>query len=138
MKQFAIVAAAIIAFSPALASRADRAAQQAAEVQAGEAQLAKLTKGLVPGKPFTCAPTERWTGSQNISGVGILYELGGQRYLNRMDPVCAHFDSFTVPVIVSHGMTCRGDIVRFVDSSSHFPRGSCSLGDFIPYEKPKG
>lgn len=136
-KPLAVLAILAIAVAPAHADRAKRDAQRKADIAAGEAQLAKLTKGLVPGKPQSCAPTQAWTGSQNIDRVGILYQLGGQRYLNRLDPQCASFGFNDIPVIVSHGMTCRGDFVRIVDTSG-FPKGTCTLGDFIPYEKPKG
>ena len=124
---------AAIATSPALA---DRQAQRAKDIAAGEAKLAELTKGLVPGKPLNCLPSERWTDSQNIDHVGILYGFGSHRYLGRLDPDCADFSFTDIPVIVSHGMTCQGDIVRIVDSASRFPKGSCVFRGFIPYDRP--
>ena len=130
-----LIAAALLTAAPALA---DRGSQRAADVAKGEAELAKLTKGLVPGKPQTCLPPGRNSDGQNIDRIGILYGFGNRKYLSRMDPDCASFRFNEIPVIVSHGdATCRGDIVRIVDSGSHFPMGSCALGDFIPYEKPK-
>ena len=32
---------------------------------------------------------------------------------------------------------CRGDIIQVFDPVSHFEYGSCGLGDFIPYARPK-
>lgn len=132
----ALIAVAALVAAPALA---DRKSQRAADIAAGEAELAKATKGLVPGKELSCLPPGRASDGQNIDHVGILYGFGNQKYLSRMDPDCASFRFSDIPVIVSYGgQTCRGDIVRIVDSSSHFPKGSCALGPFIPYRKPKG
>ena len=130
-----LFAAALLAAAPAIA---DRTAERATDIAKGEAELATLTKGLVPGKPLSCLPPERWSDSQNIDHVGILYGVGRRKYLSRMDPDCASFRFNDIPVVVSHGLTCRGDIVRIVDSASHIPKGTCVLGDFTPYERPKG
>lgn len=135
-KCLALIAIAALTTAPAFA---DRKSQRAADIAAGEAELAKAIKGLVPGKEFSCLPPGRSGDGQNIDHVGILYGFGSQKYLSRMDPDCATFRFTDIPVIVSNGgQICRGDMVRIVDSSSRFPKGSCVLGPFIPYTKPKG
>ncbi|WP_174273192.1 hypothetical protein [Sphingomonas bacterium] len=107
------------------------------DIEAGEAQLAKLTKGLVAGKPTSCLPFTRSTDSSKIEGVGILYGFGRQRWLNRLNDSCGRFRQSDILVIESRGQACRGDMVRVYDSGSRIPVGSCVLGDFIPYTRAR-
>ena len=134
MKPIPLLLALSMLAAPAVA--ADGASRDR-DVQAGEAQLAKLTQGLVVGKPTICLPPFRSDDSgTNIPGVGILYGYGSQRWLNRMNGTCDRLGPGDILVIHSHGEICRGDLVSLVESGSRIPHGSCMMGDFIPYAKP--
>lgn len=101
-----------------------------------QAALDKQLAGLVPGKPQDCVEQFRLRGSQSF-GDTIVYETtGSQRYVNRTSGGCGQTNdnSFLVTSTPSTQL-CRGDIAQAVDRTSNFPVGSCSYGEFVPYNR---
>ncbi|MEO6217172.1 MAG: hypothetical protein ABIO86_14170 [Sphingomonas sp.] len=113
---------------------ADRAPRQT-----DEEKLAAALKGLVPDKPMECL-TDRTQASQlEAYGPTILYRVSKNLvYRNDTGGGCEHIASGDILVTQSiSGRLCRGDIGRTVSPSPHFQTGSCSLGSFVPYRRPK-
>ena len=103
-----------------------------------QAQLARALEGRVEGKPVDCLWLRDIRSSRIIDRIGILYETNrGTVYLNRPDSGASSLDWTDVMVTDTHSsQLCSIDIVRLIDSSSHFPTGSVGLGKFVPYTKP--
>ncbi|MDI3259193.1 MAG: hypothetical protein QJR02_15155 [Sinobacteraceae bacterium] len=104
----------------------------------GEAELAKRLAGYQAGKPRDCVLLSELHGTQIIDGTAILYRGNGDTlYLNR--PSGAEILRRDVVMVdYPHGsQLCRMDIVELYDSGTRMPRGSISLGSFVPYVKVK-
>ncbi|MEO8375190.1 MAG: hypothetical protein ABI471_08190 [Sphingomonas bacterium] len=131
MRVLISVLAVALAGSAVAADRAPR--------QTDEEKLAAALKGLVPDKPMECL-TDRTQASQlEAYGPTILYRVSKNLvYRNDTGGGCEHIASGDILVTQSiSGRLCRGDIGRTVSPSPHFQTGSCSLGSFIPYRRPK-
>lgn len=103
-----------------------------------EQQLAKLLKGRVAGKPVDCISLVRTGSSQIIEGKAIVYSDGNTLYLNEPRGGAEQLDDNSILVTNTFGsQLCSIDAVRLIDRSSFFPRGFVSLGQFVPYAKPK-
>ena len=98
--------------------------------------MTKALAGKVAGQPVDCLPTYRTNDMSIIDDNTILFR-DGRNLVYRNDPPggCSPMSrsGYTLLTRSSSSQTCRGDIVRVVDLTSHITVGSCSLGDFIPY-----
>jgi len=104
-----------------------------------ETRIAKLLEGRVAGKPVDCIPLRQIDSSQIFEKTAILYKVGGIWYLNRPESGASFLDRDDVLLTDTHSPNlCRIDIVRLLDSGTHFPSGTLGLGKFVPYTKPKG
>ncbi len=130
MRNLILLFATLAAVSPALA-------RESRQVR-GEAALAKEVQGLVPGKPQSCVSLTRIESSHIIGGTAIVYRaFGGTLYVNR--PLGADMlrdDDIPVQFLFGSQM-CRLDQMKLVDRGSRFEHGFASLGDFVPYTRPK-
>lgn len=105
---------------------------------APEARLAKALAGRVAGKPVDCIPMHQIQSSEIFERTAILYKSGSTWYVNRPASGANFLDRNDVLVTNTHSSNlCSIDIVRLLDSGSHFPSGSLGLGKFVPYTKPK-
>jgi hypothetical protein len=103
-----------------------------------EARIAKALEGRVAGKPVDCIPQYRIQSSQIFEKTAILYKAGSTWYLNRPVSGRNFLGRDDVLLTDTHSSDlCSIDIVRLLDSGSHFPSGSLGLGPFVPYTKPK-
>ncbi|WP_313534297.1 hypothetical protein [Sphingomonas sp.] len=103
-----------------------------------EQQLAKLLDGRVAGKPVDCISLVRTGSSQVIDGKAIVYTDGSTLYVNEPRGGAEQLDGNSILVTNTFGsQLCSIDTVRLIDRSSYFPRGFVSLGQFVPYTKPK-
>ncbi|KRB86941.1 hypothetical protein ASE00_07900 [Sphingomonas sp. Root710] len=104
-----------------------------------EARLAKALAGRVAGKPVDCIQLRQIQSSEIFERTAILYKSGSTWYVNRPASGANFLNRDDVLVTDTHSSNlCSIDIVRLLDSSSHFPSGSLGLGKFVPYTKPKG
>jgi hypothetical protein len=105
----------------------------------GEAALAKLLEGRVPGKPVSCISVTDSQQSRILDGTAIVYQSTGRTlYVNRPKAGADSLDNDDILVTQIWGsQLCNLDQVRTVDRLSRFPHGFISLGDFVPYTKPK-
>ncbi len=103
-----------------------------------EERLAKLLGGRVAGKPVDCISLNMAGSSQVIDGTAIVYQLGNTLYVNRPRGGAEQLDDNSILVTNTFGsQLCSIDTVRLIDRNSYFPRGFVSLGEFVPYTKPK-
>jgi hypothetical protein len=103
----------------------------------GEARLAKILAGRVPGKPQHCIYLPSISDTQIITGTAIVYNAGRTIYVNRPVGGARTLSSGDVMVTKpTNSELCNVDIVRIFDQGQHFERGFVNLGDFVPYRKP--
>lgn len=105
------------------------------------AKMEKLLKGKIAGEPQSCISNFGNDGLERISDSILVYRpSGGTVYVNTLTSPCPGLASGNdIIVTESFGnQLCRNDFVRLVDRTAGFPGPTCSLGDFVPYRKPKG
>lgn len=104
-----------------------------------EARIAKALEGRVAGKPVDCIMQRQIQSSEIFEKTAILYKVGSTWYLNRPESGREFLDRDDVLVTNTHSSNlCSIDIVRLLDSGTHFQSGSLGLGKFVPYTKPRG
>ena len=101
----------------------------------GDARLAKLLEGRVPGKPVSCISAQISNRLQIIDRTAVVYDSGGTVYVAKpRDPRTLNSDD--ILVINRFGsQLCKQDIIRTVDRNSGFMTGVVFLGDFVPYTR---
>ena len=122
-----VVAAAMSALvaGPTLAAR-----------QTPQEQLDKLLTGYTAQKPVGCINQRPTNKSETIPGIGIVYTVGGVRYLNRFSPDCPQLrDDRIIITRTFSTQLCRGDSARIVQQQTPIEYGSCIFGDFTPYRR---
>ena len=125
-----IFAAAALAAIPAAAS--------AREKLAPEEQLAKLLEGRVAGEPQDCISLSSARSSQIIDKTAIVYKSGNTYWVNRPRGGAESLDDNDILVTKTTGsQLCSIDTVQLHDRTSHFYSGFVSLGEFVPYRRPK-
>ena len=102
------------------------------------AEFAKLTAGLVPGKPVDCIDTRRADAQLKSYGNKLAYRFSRKRvYVSETAGGCggvARGDALITHIYT--GRLCRGDIARTVDFPAGIETGGCSFGAFTPYTAP--
>lgn len=104
-----------------------------------DAELREALAGRVAGKPVDCIPLTNVTGNTIVTGRAIIYRIGSRLYVNEPRDGGAkqlHRDDILVTRTISTNL-CRLDVVRLLDRTSRIPHGFVSLGQFVPYTKPK-
>lgn len=129
-----ILLAALASCTATPAETARATEREAARQQALAAQL----DGLVPGKPTSCLDS---AGSTQLKSYGstLLYKASNN-VIYRTDTIGACDGVARGDILVtrsSSGRLCRGDLAQTVDSGSLFFTGSCAIGDFVAYRKPR-
>jgi hypothetical protein len=106
---------------------------------APDIQLQKALAGRIAGKPTNCISLSGSNSSQIIEGRAIIYRVGGTLYVNEPRAGADTLRDDDILVTRSFGsQLCSIDTVRLIDRGSRFPRGFVSLGQFVPYSRPKG
>lgn len=105
----------------------------------GEAELAKLLNGRIPGAPEHCISASSASSSSNariIDGTAIVYDQGRTLYVNRPQ---GNLDTLregdTLVSEVWGSQHCALDRVRTIEPGAGFPHSFLMLGDFVPYTK---
>lgn len=124
-----LFAAAAIAVAPAATAR---------EKLAPEDQLAKLLEGRVAGEPRDCISLSTARSSQIIDKTAIVYKVGSTLWVNRPKGGAGSLDDDDILVTrTSSSQLCSIDTIELRDRTSHFYSGFVSLGEFVPYRRPK-
>lgn len=110
------------------------AATVSARDQAPDAKFTEAIAGKVAGTPRSCISVLDTRDSTTYRNA-IVYRVNSKlSYVNDLRQ-CPFLRSDNILVTNIRGsQICRGDIVNMVDRASSFPSGSCSFGDFVPYE----
>jgi hypothetical protein len=128
--------ALIILMAAAAAAPVSAAAPQHKQ---GEAALQRLLEGRVAGKPETCLSLPGLGSSEVIDGTAIVYHRGSRLYVNRPKSGAKSLKSDYILVSrTSAGMLCNIDTIDLVDRYSRMQAGFVILGDFVPYDRPRG
>jgi hypothetical protein len=104
------------------------------------AALQRELAGRVPvGPPLSCLPPGPTYESRNVSENTIIFRRGSTMYVNHPAGGCNGLGNPAYALVTrSVGMgPCRGDIAEVTDLSTHTMIGVCSLGDFLPYGRPR-
>jgi len=119
----ALAAAALGATLPAAAAADEK----------GEAKLAKLLDGRVPGEPVRCLDRTRRDNLEVIDRTAMVFKDGDTYYVNR--PSGVNFLSWSdIPVFKIWGNElCKMDIVHLRDRSTGMGGASMTMNEFIPY-----
>ena len=129
-----------IALGAVLISTAATAVSRSEKVQAGEGDLAKLVEGRVAGKPVKCIMNRNVRDSDIIEGTAIVYKTNGNGvfYVNRpaIGGESLHDDDILITRTFTNQL-CNLDTARLVARGSLIDRGFVSLGEFVPYTKPR-
>lgn len=102
-------------------------------------RLAKALEGRTAGAPVNCIMLRNIQSSQIIDDTAILYRVGRTLYVNKPTSGANFLDSTDIMVTDTRTpQLCSVDIVRLVDQGSRMMGGTVGLGQFVPYDKPKG
>ena len=125
----------VIASALAACSTTMEPTTRSAEAQA---QLDKLLAGKVAGTPVACLPQARPSANMvSIDDNTIAFRQGSRVYINHPSGGCSNLGgSFALVTRTPSTRLCRGDIAEVTDLRSGFTVGSCTLGDFVPFNKP--
>ena len=124
-----IIAAAAVVAVPATAR----------EKLSPEAQLAKMLDGRVAGEPQDCISLSSARSSTIIDGTAIVYRVGSTMWVNRPKGGAESLDDDDIMVTKLTGsQLCSIDTVQLRDRTSQMYSGFVSLGEFVPYRRPKG
>jgi hypothetical protein len=108
---------------------------QAKPRMTGEARLAKLLEGRVPGNPVSCISQTDRDSVQIIDKTALVYGSGPTIYVNRpRHPGDLDSDDILVTRLHSSQL-CKLDAVRLHDRGSQMFTGFVTLEDFVPYRR---
>ena len=107
----------------------------AAESARAEAQLADALRGRQPGPPQVCVQLRELGANRGVGPNVVLFEGSGSRvYVNRPAGGCRLRSGEALVVRTPTGRLCSGDIAQVVDMPAGRV-GSCTLGEFVPYDR---
>lgn len=130
----------IVAIS--LATLAAAACAPAAPVEmteAAQSQLADELRGRSAGPSVSCVNQRNLRGNRSVGEGVIIFESSSNLlYVNRPPAGCPELDSGRALLTRTSGtQLCRGDIATVFDPASGIHYGSCGLGEFTPYRRPR-
>lgn len=131
LRSLAVAAALTLSLSPiAHAQDAEPAMTK------GEARLAKLLEGRVPGEPRDCINTFGSGNLTQIDKTALVYRSGDTVWVNytRM-PHAIDDDDYLVINKFSASQLCRTDQITTHDRYGNFFSGVIMLDEFIPYRR---
>lgn len=103
-----------------------------------EMRLAERLDGRVPGPPQACVMQRQLEGNTPVDEGTILFRgQGDTLWLNRLRSPCAGMRPWHAIRVRTVGtQLCEGEIIVAYDPASGTERGSCTLGEFVPYRRP--
>ena len=115
---------------------------QPTRTAAKQQEFQKLLEGKVAQRPISCLPHYRSNDMRVIDDDTIAFRDGSRRvYVAHMNGGCSNLASGSYALVTRVAGSpdlCRGDIARVVDTLNGVTVGSCSFGDFVPYQKAGG
>ncbi|WP_241233560.1 hypothetical protein [Altericroceibacterium xinjiangense] len=132
-KLFLGLAAASLALGGASAGHA--MAGSSSSQARGEARLAKMLEGRVPGQPQSCIPAMVSRNLQVLDRTALVYDAGSTVWVARPSDPRSLDDSDILVIDRFSSSLCKQDVIRTVDRYTGFMSGVVFLGDFVPYKK---
>jgi hypothetical protein len=128
MRTLFVLSLAVLAAAPAAS------AERTKDVQA----LAAATEGRTAGKPLACLMRSRIQNDFQDAGRHLIFRVSPRlTYVNELTRGCEAGGLRRTYVLRSpSSQYCEGDIVEVVDPLAGGMTGSCTLGKFVPYERP--
>lgn len=119
-----------------LATAGTGAATEQRHPQSDEAKIAKVLKGLTPGKPQRCMRSDRLNETRGFEGEILFVESRNRVWRNKTRGSCTGLRRDDIPVFRTFGRGyCAGDQVQTRSRTGGMFTGACSLGEFVPYTK---
>jgi hypothetical protein len=107
-----------------------------------ENHFRQLIAGKVAGQPVTCLASYRARDMVVIDDSTIAFRESRSRvWVSNLRSSCSNLGSGHYALVTrTFGGTglCSGDIAEVADLSNGFTVGSCVVGEFTPYTKPRG
>lgn len=135
MKQIAFVSAlAALGLAGCMADEPVYGPGAAADPEA-QARLAERLEGYVARPAQACVQQRDLEGNTPIDEDTILFRgRGDTLYVNELRSRCAGMEPWHAIRARTVGTNlCEGEIIRVFDPATSVSRGSCALGQFIPY-----
>jgi hypothetical protein len=103
------------------------------------ARAEALLAGRTAGTPVSCVSQRLLRSNRSLQDGSILFEANnGIVYVNRPDAGCPDLNNGRILVTrTPSGQLCSGDIVTVREPSGGPEVGSCGLGEFVPYPRPR-
>jgi len=102
-------------------------------------ELDRYLAGKVAGKPQTCLPNYRANDMVVIDEHTVLFRDGRRVWRTDIPGGCSNLGRPGYAMVTKQyggeGL-CRGQIVQVVDTATGMFAGSCTFGDFIPFDGP--
>lgn len=98
-------------------------------------ELERLIAGRAAGKPVHCLPNVETREMRILDKTAIVYGRGETIWVNIPRNAVDLDDDDILVTHTTGSQLCNLDIVRTIDRASHFPSGTISLGEFVPYRK---
>ncbi len=111
-----------------------------AEAAREQADFQRALAGRVPaGPPQQCLPPGPTYSSRNVSENTIIFERGATYFVNHPPGGCTGLGNPAYALVTKSVGTgpCRGDIAQVVNLNTRTFIGACTLGDFVPYRRPR-
>jgi hypothetical protein len=104
--------------------------------------LAQWLNGLVPsGPPRDCLASYKQQEMTVIDSSTIAFREGtGHVWVQKTQSPCTPLGGpgpYALVTRSSQSQLCRGDIAEVVDTASGTNVGSCVIGEFLPYSRPR-
>jgi hypothetical protein len=99
-----------------------------------------MMSGRVPGAPQSCIAPFQASEQHILDNGAILFRqrYGSSTWYLNTPADCPQLRHDRALVgRHSTGQLCSGDLVAITDPPTGFDFGSCALGDFVPYTRPK-
>lgn len=107
----------------------------------GQQRLAQWTAGLVPGPPQSCLASYHQKEMTVADANTILFrETRGHVWVLKTQSPCSPLGNggpYALLTRSTQSSLCKGDIATVVDTTSGMTMGSCVIGEFIPYTRPR-
>ncbi|MEO7276951.1 MAG: hypothetical protein ABIW33_02880 [Sphingomicrobium sp.] len=108
---------------------------------AGAQTIAFLLAGKVATAPIRCLSTYQRNDMVVLDSQTVAYRDGGSRtFVMHLSPGCGEIAHGGALITRSFGTSdlCTGDIAQAAVGPQPFIGGSCSIGEIVPYVKPRG
>ena len=108
----------------------------------GQQHLAQWLNGLVPsGPPQDCLASYKQQEMTVIDSSTIAFREGtGHVWVQKTQSPCTPLGGpgpYALVTRSGQSQLCRGDIAEVVDTTSGMGVGSCVIGEFLPYSRPR-